>query len=92
MEFAVTADHRVKLKESDKYRELKKTVEHESNSYTNCYWCSWYSHQRIDTRIGGLGNKRKSGDHPNYCIIEISQDTEKSPGRLRRIALPQTPV
>ena len=34
-------------------------------------------HQRISTRSGGLGNKRMSGDHPNYSIIEISQNTEK---------------
>ena len=49
MDFVVPADHRVKLKESekkDKYlylaRTLKKIVEHESDDYTN--WCSWYSH------------------------------------------------
>ena len=49
--WTVSADHRMKLKESkkkDKYldlaRELKKTVEHESDSYTNCNWCLWYSH------------------------------------------------
>ena len=48
--FAVPADHRGKLKESekkDKYldlaRELKKAVEHESDSDTNCNWSSWYS-------------------------------------------------
>ena len=46
VDFAVPADHRVKLKESekDKYlnlaRELKKTVEHESNVYTNYNWRS----------------------------------------------------
>ena len=41
MNFAILADHRVKLKESekkDKYidlaREQKKTVEHESDDYT----------------------------------------------------------
>ena len=43
MDFAVPADHGVKLKErekKDKYldliREMKKTVEHESDVYTNC--------------------------------------------------------
>ena len=47
------AYHRVKLNENekkDKYldfaRELKKTVEHESDVYTNCNWCSWESHQK----------------------------------------------
>ena len=33
-----------------------------------------------------------SGDYPNYCIIEIDQNTEKSPGDLRRFAVTQTPV
>ena len=86
MEFDVPVDHRVKLKESekkDKYldliRELKKTVEHENDDYTKCNWCSWYSHQRIDTRTRGLGNKRASGNYPKYYIIEIGQNTEKSP-------------
>ena len=42
MDFAVPTDHRIKLKESkrkDKYldfaRELKKTMEHEGDHYTN---------------------------------------------------------
>ena len=37
-------------------------------------------------------NKRTSGDHPNYNIINISQNTEKSPGDLKRLAVTQTPV
>ena len=31
-------------------------------------------------------------DHPDYSIIKICQNTEKSPGDLRRPAVPQTPV
>ena len=92
-------DHRVKLKETekkDKYqdlaRELKKTVEHESVVYINCSWCFWYSHQRINKGTGGLVNKRKNEDHPNNCITEIGQNTEKSPGDLRRLSLTQTQV
>ena len=41
---------------------------------------------------GGLGSWRTSGDHPNYNIIENGQNTEKSPGDLRRLAVTQTPV
>ncbi len=49
VDFAVSADHRIKLKECekrDKYldlaRELKKTtVEHAGDNYTNCNWCVW---------------------------------------------------
>ena len=37
-------------------------------------------------------NKITSGDHPNYCIIEISQNTEMSPRELRRLTVTQTPV
>ena len=40
----------------------------------------------------GLGIWRSSGDHPNDSIIENSQNTEKSPGDLRRLAVTQTPV
>ena len=57
-----------------------------------CNWCTWYSHQRIDKVTGGLGNKRMSGDHPNDSTIKISQNTEKSPGDLRRLAVTQTLV
>ena len=67
-------------------------MEHESEGVTNCNWCSWYRHQRISKRIGELENKRKSEDHPNNSIIEIGQNTEKCPGDVRRLAVPQTPV
>ena len=50
VDFAVPADHRINLKESekkDKYldlaRELKKTVEHKSYDYANCDWCVRHS-------------------------------------------------
>ena len=41
--------------------------------------------------IGRLGNKRKSGDHPNYYIIKNGQNT-KSPGDLGKLAVTQTLV
>ena len=69
-----------------------KTVEHESDLNTNCNWFSWYSYQRTNKGTGELGNKRMSGNHPNYCIIEIGQNTEKSLGELRRLAVTQIPV
>ena len=49
------------------------------------------SQQRIGTRTGGQGNNRTGGDCPNYNIIEIGQNTEKSPGDLRRLVIAQTP-
>ena len=82
MDFAVLADQKVKLKESekkDKYLDLtlevKKTMEHESDVYTNYNWCSGNSHQRINKGTRRLENKEMSGDHPNNYIIENSQNT-----------------
>ena len=41
---------------------------------------------------GELENNGTSGDHPNYYIIENSQNTEKSPGDLRTLTVTQTPL
>ena len=43
-------------------------------------------------RLEDLENKRMNGDHLNYYVIEISQNTEKSLGDLRRLAVTWTPV
>ena len=49
VDFAVPADHRIKLKEYEKKnkymdlaRELKKTMEHEDDNYTKFDWCFQY--------------------------------------------------
>ena len=39
-----------------------------------------------------FGSWLPSGDHPNNSIIENGQNTEKSPGDLRRLAVTQSPV
>ena len=64
-------------------------MEHKGDNYTNRDWCFRYRHQSIIKGIGGLGCRKTSGHHPNNCIIE---NTEKSPGDLRRLAVSQTPV
>ena len=46
----------------------------------------------IDNGTGELGNKKTSGNHPNYSMIKIGQNTEKSPGDLRRLAVTQALV
>ena len=48
--------------------------------------------KRIIKGTGGLWIWRTSGNHPNYCIIENNQNTEKSPGDWRRLAVTQTPM
>ena len=57
VDFAVSADQRIKLKafeKRDKYltlaRELKKTMEHVSDGDTNCNRYTQHSHQRIGKR------------------------------------------
>ena len=66
----------------DLAREPKKKMEHESDGYTNWKLCPRYRHQMIGTGTGGFGNERTSGDHPNYSIVAIGQNTKKSPGNL----------
>ena len=41
---------------------------------------------------GGVGNKSAREDHQNYNIIENDQNTEKSPGDLRRLTVTPTPM
>ena len=64
-------------------------MDHESEGNTNCNWRIKYSHQRTGTGTRGLRNKRTSGDHPNYSIVEIGKNTEKSPGDKRGLAVTQ---
>ena len=85
-DFAVPADHRIKLKE------YWKTTGHEGDNYINCDWCFWRNNWRIIKRPGGLRSWRTDWDYQNYCIIENGQNTEKSTGDLRRLAVTQTPV
>ena len=49
----------------------KKSLEYESDGYTNHDWCSLYSHQRISKGIKGFRNKRTRGDHPNNSVADI---------------------
>ena len=42
--------------------------------------------------LKGLEDLKVGGDHPNYSIIENGQNTEKSPGDLRRLAVTQISV
>ena len=41
---------------------------------------------------GGLGGRMTGRDYPNYNIMEDGQNTERSPGDLKRLAITQTPL
>ena len=90
MTFCLMADHWLKFHESEKRgqdlaRELKKTIEQESVYDTHCNWQARNNPQGIGRGTGKLGNKKTKGDHPDNSIIIIGQNTEKSPGDLRRL-------
>ena len=70
MDFAISTDQRVKLREREKrekyldlVRKLKKTMEHES--VTNCNWCARNNPQKIGKGTGRIRTQRTSGDHPD---------------------------
>ena len=67
-------------------------MEYEGDGDTNCNWCTQNSHQRIVTRDWKTWKRGTSRDHPNNSIAEIGQNTEKSPGDQRRLALTRSPV
>ena len=99
MDFAVPADHRIKLKEcekKDKYldfaRELKKLWNMQVTIIRIVIGAFGTVTKRIIKGTGGIEGWGMSGNHPNDSIIENGQNTEKSPGDLRRFAVTQTPV
>ena len=67
-------------------------MEHAGDNNTNFNRCIWNSNEMITKGTGGLGSWQRSGDHLNYNIIENGQNTEKSPGDLRRLSVTQSPV
>ena len=60
-------------------------MKHEGDGNTSF---NWNNPLRICKECRRLRNQRT--DHPEYMIIKISQNTEKSPGDLRRLTV--TPV
>ena len=99
LDIAISADHRIKFKESEKRdmyldlaREIKKNpMKHKGDGDTSCNWSTRNNTQRIGKGAGKLRKRRTSGDHLDYSIVKIGQNTEKSPGDLRRFAVAQTP-
>ena len=64
MGVAVPANHRIKLKESEKRnkyqdiaRELKQYIKYIGGGDTNCNWCTWNNPQRIGKEVRRRVNK-----------------------------------
>ena len=66
--------------------ENKKSWEDKGVCDTNYNWCTRNDHQRP----GRARKRRTSQDHPDYSIVDISQNTKKSPGDLKRLAVTRT--
>ena len=67
-------------------------MEHESNGDTNCNWHTWNGPQRFGKGVGRVRNWGTNQDYPNNSLVKICQNTEKSPGDLKRLAVTQPPV
>ena len=95
VDLTIPADLSVKSKESekrDKYQDLarelkKKTMKQEGDGDTNCNRWTRNNPQRIDKRTRRLRNLKTRWEHPEYIIIRIGQNIEKSTGDLRRFAV-----
>ena len=43
----------------------------------------------LGKKTARIENQRKNQDHPDHSIIKLCQDTEKSPGDLKRLTVTQ---
>ena len=82
VDFAVPADHKVKLKENEKrdnYQDLggelkkmkQKSMVHEGNGGINCNWCSWDNPQMMCKGTKTLRNQRTSRDIKLYLRVKL---------------------
>ena len=51
-----------------------------------------HEHERLGKGARKLRNQKRNRDHLNYCIVEINQNTEESPGSSWWLTIIQNPV
>ena len=97
MDFAVPADHKVKLKvgeKGEKYLELAKELKKLWNMKLTVIPIVIGTLSTITKSLlqgqGNFGNKRMRGDTLKCTMVEIGQNTKKRPVDLRRLAVTQT--
>ena len=54
---------------------------------TSCNWYTWNGAKGLGRKTGGTGIQRKNGNHRDYSIVKIDQNTQKSPGDPRNLAI-----
>ena len=62
-------------------------MEDDGDGDANCIWCTRNDLQRNGKRALRVGSRRTSRDYPNYNVVEVGENTEKSPGDLSRLAV-----
>ena len=67
-------------------------MEHEGNLDKICNRFAHNGSQRHGKWSGWVGIRKTSWNHPNYGVAKIGQNTEKSSGDLRWLAVTQAPV
>ena len=67
-------------------------MEHERDANTDDKWWVRNDPRTLDQEAGRVRTRRTNRDHPNYSIVLIGQNTEKSPGDLTRLVVPRTPA
>ena len=79
MDFTVPVNHEVKMKQSEKIykcldlvRELKKALDDKGIGDSNNSWRVRYSSHRLSKCTGRTGNERRSCDHTDHKIVDIS--------------------
>ena len=94
-DFAVPADHHVKMKENEKIdiyldvaRQLKKLFVIKIIALPIVL----DSFRTVPKEAWRVENRRTNRDHPNYSTGEIGHNTVKSPGKMRRFPVLQTLV
>ena len=93
MDFAIPSESKRKQKDTQTLGPPKRTkiaVEHEGDGDIGYNWCTWNTPQWFGKRSGRSGNRKKNQKCLNYSLLEINQNTELSPGNLRRLAVTQT--
>ena len=94
-DFAVPADHRINLKESekrDKYLDLARELKKLWNMKVTIVPIVIGALSTVIKGPWGLETWRTGRYYPNDSIAEDGQNTKTSPGDLRRLAITQTPV
>ena len=99
MDFAVPVDHREKKERKRKETQVrgppkrtKKFIDHENDDVTNFYLSAWNEPQKFGKGIQRIVNQKTNQDHPDYNIVEIGQNSEKTPGNLRRLTVTPSSV